>query len=188
MKELRFQLDGKPVVVGLGSKIDKRALYGYARRIVEKDGRALSRGFLCPDGKLLERDRVTTAKMDPEGTPVEQVVTELDGKAAEIQPSSFDQEHPLQPVPLTTLVGFNVNDVYPLENVDLPQGLYQTLFSYRKSFQPKDALLLMKEDGAYLLVGSIKNTTFVGLNVAYEFFDAEGGEAEEADELDFSMV
>ena len=188
MKELKFNLDGKTVTAGLASKVDKKSLYGYARRVVEKDGRPLARGILCPDGKLLRRDEVTTAYVDPEGTPVEPIVSEVDGKPAELQPSSFDLESPLAPVPLKTLIGFNVTDVYPLENVALSPGLYQTAFNYRKALQPKEAFVLVKEGEAYLFVGRMKKTAFVGLNVAYEFFDAETEQQEESEELDFSMV
>jgi hypothetical protein len=38
------------------------------------------------------------------------------------------------------------------------------------------------------LAGRLKRTAFVGLNVAYEFFDAEGQGGDESEELDFSMV
>jgi len=188
MKELKFNLNGKTISAGLASKVDKKSLYGYAKRIVEKDGRPLARGILRPDGHLLRRDELTTAYVDPQGTPVEAVVTEIDGKPAQLQPSSFDQESPLTPVSLTTLVGFNVTDVYPLENVTLPPGLYQTAFTYRKALQPKEAFLLVKEGEAYLLAGRMKKTAFVGLNVAYEFFDAESEPQEESEELDFSML
>jgi len=188
MKELKFKLGEQPVTVQLASKVDKKNLYGYARRVVEKDGKTLSRGILCPDGKLLRRDEVTTAYVDPEGTPVEEIVTEVDGKLVTPQPSSFEQEASLTPVPLTSLLAFNVSDVYPLEGVSLAPGLYRTTFSYRKALQPKEAFILVKETEAYLLAGRLKRTAFVGLNVAYEFFDAEGQGGDESEELDFSMV
>lgn len=188
MKELKFKLGDKPITVQLASKVDKKALYGYARRVVEKDGKPLSRGVLCPDGKLLRRDEITTAYVDPEGTPVEEIVTEVDGKAVTSQPSSFDQESELVPVPLQALIAFNVSDVYPFEEIELPPGLYRTTFTYRKALQPKEAFVLVKENESYLLAGRLKRTAFVGLNVAYEFFDAEGQEGGESEELDFSMV
>ncbi len=188
MKEIRFKLGDSVITASLDSKVDKKALYGYAKRVVEKEGRVLSKGILCPDGRLLQRDEVTPAYMDPEGTPIEELMTEIDGKAVSFQPSSFDQENVLEPVPLQALIGFNTGDVYPIENTGLSPGLYRTRFSYRKALQPREALVLVKEKEAYLLVGRRKNTAFLGLNVAYEFFDAEGEATEESEELDFSMV
>jgi hypothetical protein len=89
---------------------------------------------------------------------------------------------------LTSLVGFNVQDVYPLEGLQLKPGLYRTRFSYRKACFLKEAFILVRDSESFLLIGRMKNTTFVGLNVAYEFFDAETESGEESEELDFSMV
>ena len=167
---------------------DKKSLYGYASRTVEKDGQRLSRGILCPDGVVLKRDEIASTYVDPEGSPVEEVITELDGKPVPVQPSSFDQEAALEEVPLKNLVGFNVSDVYPLDDVGLKPGLYRTHFSYRKACFPKEAFILVRDADAFLMVGRMKNTALVGLNVAYDFFDAESEGGEEGEELDFSMV
>lgn len=188
MKPIKFKL-GEQVVEGkLQSRVDKKSLYGYARRSVERDGRPLSAGILCPDGLVLKRDEITAAYVDPEGTPVEEVVTELDGKPVPVQPSSFETEALLQEVPLKTLVGFNVGDVYPLEELALKPGLYRTTFSYRKACFYKEAFILVRETDAFLLVGRMKNTALVGLNVAYDFFDSESDGADDSEDLDFSMV
>jgi hypothetical protein len=188
VKAIKFKFGDKVIEAGLESKVDKKSLYGYARRLVEKDGRPLTRAILCPDGVVLKRDEIASTYVDPEGSPVEEIVTELDGKPVPVQPSSFDQEAPLEAVPLKSLVGFNVNDVYPLSNVSLAPGLYRTTFSYRKACFLKEAFILVCEADAFLLVGHMKNSAFVGLNVAYEFFDAESEGGEESEELDFSMV
>jgi hypothetical protein len=188
VKAIKFKLGEKVIEAQLQSKVDKKSLYGYARKSVEKDGHPLLRGILCPDGVVLKRDEIASTYVDPEGSPVEEIVTELDGQVVPVQPSSFDQEAPLEEAPLKTLVGFNVQDVYPLEQMPLPPGLYRTQFSYRKACFFKEAFILVREADAFLLVGRMKNTTFVGLNVAYEFFDAESDSAEESEELDFSMV
>jgi len=121
---------------------------------------------------------------------VDEIITEIEGQPATLFPSAFDQENPLTPVHLEQLVGFNTTDVYPIAELDLPVGLCQTEFSYRKSYAPREALLLVKADSdgtGFLLVGERKNTPFVGLQVIYDFFDAEGDE-EEDDDLDFAMI
>jgi hypothetical protein len=188
MKAIKFKLGEQVLEAKLQSKVDKNSLYGFARKSVEKDGKPLLRGVLCPDGVVLKRDEISTTRVDPEGSPVEEIVTELDGKPVLIQPSSFDQEAPLEEAPLKTLVGFSVVDVYPLEELALKPGLYRTCFSYRKACFLKEAFILVRESDAFLLVGRMKSTTFVGINVAYEFFDAESDGAEEGEELDFSIV
>jgi len=188
MKAIKFKLGDQVLEAQLQSKVDKKSLYGYARRSVEREGRPLTKGVLCSDGIVLLRSEIESDYVDPEGTPVEDIVTELDSKPVPVQPSSFDSETALEEVPLKTLVGFNVSDVYPLEGLSLKAGLYRTQFSYRKACFLKEAFILVRDPDAFLLVGNMKNTTFVGLNVAYEFFDAETEGGDESEELDFSMV
>ena len=188
-KPIVWKLGDVAYPIELGSKVDKKALYGYAKRVVERDGQWLKRGFLCPDGKLIRTEAVSLVKTDPGGSPVEEVTSEIAGKVPELLPSSFDVENKLEPVPLTTLIGFNVRDTYPLNGCTLPAGLYATTFSYRKSYQYQDALLFVKETEAWLLVGGFKLTTLVGQTVVYDFFDAESDEtAGETEDLDFAMV
>ena len=188
-KPIAWRLGEQVFQIELGAKVDKKALYGFARRVVEREGRWLKRGFLCPDGTLIRNDAVSLVKVDPQGSPVEDVVTEITGKVPELLPSSFDVENKLEPVPLTKLIGFNVRDSYPLSGVTLAPGLYATLFSYRKTHQYQDALVFVKEGEAWLLVGTFKLPTFVGQTVVYDFFDAEAEDAGgDSEDLDFAMV
>ncbi len=189
-RSLSFALDGveaEPVSFEIGAKVDKKALYGFAKRISEKDGTTLSRGVLLADGRLLPSKALSWVKVDPEGSPVDPVQTTIEGEVAELKPSSFDIDSTLQPVPMARLAEFQVNDVYPLNGTGIADGLYRTEFNYRKSHQPKDALLLVRGEQVFLLVGALKRSTFVDLSVAYDFFDAES-EADDGDELDFSMI
>jgi hypothetical protein len=188
MKEIKFKRGDQVLSGQLGSRIEKKALYGYSRRVAEKDGRILSRGALSADGRLLRRDEISAIKVDPDGSPVDEIVTELDGALAELKPSVFEQDNALAEVPLIRLASFTVTDVYPIDELGLESGLYATEFSYRKGLQPKEALLLVKDRQGFLLVGEAKQTTFVGLSVAYSFFDTEEDESEEGEELDFAMV
>lgn len=188
MKEVQFSLAGSTVAVGLGEKVTKDALYGEVRTIVEKDGRALERGYLLPDGTLLRRAQMSSVSADGEGTPVEALQALVDDQPVEQQASSFEKAADLKSVPLARLVGFNVGDVYSIEPGSLKPGLYETSFNYRKSYQPRETLILVKDNGeAWLLVGAFKHTTFVGKTLAYEFFDASGDD-DSTDPLDFSMM
>ena len=186
-RSLNFKLGEAQLSYVLDSKVDKKALYGYARRIAEKDGKVLSRGLLLADGRLLPSSALSSLRADPEGSPVAPIETEIDGVAAEQKPSSFDVESPLEPVPMIQLAEFQVSDTYPLIGTGLAPGLYRTEFNYRKSHQTRDALVLVRPHDAFLLVGAAKRSTFLSLSVAYDFFDAEA-DADDADELDFSMI
>jgi len=188
MKEIKFLFNGEPITTQLGTRVEKKALYGYSRYIAEKDGTALSRGYLDPDGALLQRSAMTLVKLDPEGTPVEEVITDIDGAEAVPVPSSFDREAPLLPLPWSALAGFNVADVYPLDTTGLAPGLNQTEFNYRKSVQPKEALILVKTGESWLLCGVRRSPVFVGLSVAYSFFDADAAAGDEDEEPDIAMI
>jgi hypothetical protein len=186
-KPLQFKLADQAISFQLGTKVDKKALYGYAKRIAEKDGKALSRGLLMADGRLLPSHAVASLKADPEGTPIEELQTLIDEQVAQTYPSSFDVDSELTPAKMSELATFQVSDVYPLHGEGLAAGLYRTQFNYRKSHTPKEALILVRADQIFLLCGVDKRSTFLSLSVTYDFFDAEG-EADDADDLDFSMV
>lgn len=188
-KPLQLRLNGRELAYDLGSKVDKKDLYGFAKRIAERGGKALSRGYLAGDGRLFASGTLSYLKVDPEGTPVEEPQLLMDGEPAPVVPSSFDSGLELEPVPLVTLTEFAVRDTYPLGGAGLDPGLYRTSFNYRKGPQANEALVLVKPDGqVWLLVGQARQTTWLSLSVAYEFFDAEGEADDDADDFDFSMV
>ncbi len=189
-KLILLSLGKKDLSVVLGRKVTKDDLYGQVKRVVEKDGQPLVRGLLAPDGNLLTRKALSSIRLDPEGTPVEEEEVLHDGKAVETLPSSFDESAPLKKLPITALAGFCASDVYPLEDCEIPVGLYSTWFAYRKGPVRKEALILVREDGAFLMSGHRKNSPLVGLGVVYDFFDAASIEddTEEDDDLDFAMM
>jgi hypothetical protein len=189
-KSLSFKHGTKDFTVSLGRKVTKDDLYGKVKRVVEKDGQSLERGLLGPDGSLLPRKALSSIRLDPEGTPIEAEEVLHDGNPVETLPSSFDESAPLEKLPITALAGFCASDVYPLEDCEIPIGLYSTWFAYRKGPERKEALILVREDGAFLMSGHRKNSPLVGLGVVYDFFDAASTEddAEEDDDLDFAMM
>jgi hypothetical protein len=194
-KAMTFSLNGQRLTAVLEPQVSKRDLYGYSKKIIEKEGHRLVRGYLSPEGQLIRHREIASVRLDPEGTPIEEPTVLIAGNPALYQPSAFERDNLLEPVPLTCLIGFNVSTVYPLvlEDPPIPPGLYATAFAYRKSYILKDAYLLVKDElvkdekEAYLLVGVAKKTTFVGLTVTYDFFDAEEIDEGDEDELDFAM-
>jgi hypothetical protein len=186
-KALQFQFGELQIAAEIGSKVAKKDLYGYAKRVAEKDGKILSRGYLMANGNLLPTTALSLVKVDPDGSPAEAIEAQIDGKPAEIKASSFDHAYPLQAVPLTSLASFCVQDVYPISGLSLAAGVYATEFSYRKSTTTNEALLFVRADQSFLLIGRSLKTSFLEAAVTYEFFDADVAN-EDAEEFDFQMV
>lgn len=188
-KTLNLKIAGKEISASLESKIAKDDLYGRVEHLVEHDGKRLERGWLLPDGTTFRKSQVAMTSVDPEGSPAETPEIFCAGQKLELRPSSFDGAESLEPVPLETVARFVTTDVYPVEAAGLAPGVYRGTFNYRKSARPRDALILVRDDGAFLLVGQLKACPLVGRTVAYQFFDATAGAADEADDpLDFSMM
>lgn len=188
-RTLNLDLNGRQIAASLASKIEKEDLYGRVEHVVEQDGRRLERGWLLPDGAIFRKSQVAMTSVDPEGSPAEAPEILCAGQKVEPRASSFDGTERFEPVPLETVARFVTMDVYPIEVGGLPPGLYRGTFNYRKSARPRDALLLVREDATFLLVGQLKACPMVGRTVAYEFFDAASAAPEEAgDPLDFSMM
>lgn len=188
-KTLKLNVGGKEVAAALESKIAKDDLYGRVMHLVEQEGKRLERGWLLPDGSTFRKSQVAMTSVDPEGSPAESPEIQCAGQKMELRPSSFDGAEALEPVPLETVARFMTTDVYPIEAGGLAPGVYQGTFNYRKSARPRDALVVVREDGAFLLVGQLKACPMVGRTIAYEFFDTAADAAEEAgDPLDFSNM
>jgi hypothetical protein len=188
-KSLKLNVAGLEVATELQSKVSKDDLYGRVDHIVEQGGKRMERGWLLPDGTTLRKVQVTMTSVDAEGSPADPVEIQCAGQKLELRPSSFEGVEELEPVPYETIARFVTTDVYPLQAGGLAQGVYRGTFNYRKSARPRDALVLAREDGAFLLVGQLRACPLVERTVAYQFFDAPGGGTEEAgDPLDFSMM
>jgi hypothetical protein len=188
-KSLKLNVAGKEVIAELQSKVGKDDLYGRVEHIVEQGGQRMERGWLLPDGTTLRKIQVTTTSVDPEGSPAEPLEIRSAGQKLELRPSSFDGVESLEAVPLETVARFVTTDVYPIQAGGVAPGVYRGTFNYRKSARPRDALVLVREDAAFLLVGQLRACPMVERTVAYQFFDAAAGAAEEAgDPLDFSMM
>jgi hypothetical protein len=190
MPAISFTLGGKEITCDLARKVTKEDLYGRLKKLTIRGDEVLGRGYLTADGLCVPASAISNSRLDPEGTPIDKEEILYDGEPREALPSSFEEAAQIEPVSLTYLASFCVTDVYPLVGANLDNGLYSTWFSYRKSPERKEALLLSKETGVFLLVGYSKNSPFVGQIVPYDLFDAEGvdGGEEEEEDMDFAMM
>lgn len=189
MPAISFTLGGKQISGELSRKVTKDDLYGRIKKLTIRGEEVLARGYLTADGRCVPSSAISNGRLDPEGTPVEDEEILLDGESREALPSSFDESSPLEAAPLSSLASFCVTDVYPIEGAELEKGLYSTWFSYRKSPERKEAFVIAKDGGTFLLVGYAKNSPFVGSIVPYELFDSDGDTGdEEEEEMDFAMM
>jgi hypothetical protein len=188
MPAIPFTFAGKEVSCELARKVTKDDLYGRLKKLTIKGDMVLARGYLTADGRCAPASAVSNSRLDPEGTPADKEEILYDGSPREALPSSFEEAAPLEQAALASLASFCVTDVYPLEGANFPKGLYSTWFSYRKSPERKEAFVLAKDGGTFLLVGYAKNSPFVGKIVPYELFDAEASGDEEDEEMDFAMM
>ena len=188
-KIIKLSVAGAEIGASLESKVGKDDLYGRVEHVVEQSGQRMERGWLLPDGATFRKSQVAMTSVDPEGSPAEPPEIQSAGQKVEVRPSSFENTESLEPVPLETVARFVTTDVYPIAAPGLAPGVYRGSFNYRKSARPRDALILVRDDGAFLLVGQLKACPLVGRTLAYQFFDAASGAAEEAgDPLDFTMM
>jgi hypothetical protein len=187
-KALQLRHGNALIQVELASKVSKKDLYGYAKRVAERNGVVLQKGALLAHGELLPTHCMSSVKADLDGSPSEAIQSTIGGEPAEMQPSSFDHAYEMLEVPISTLASFAVRDVYPVSVSDVAAGLYQTQFAYRKAITINTALLLVKPEQSFLLVGQLKQSSFLASMLSYEFFDADIGTDDSEDELDFQMV
>jgi hypothetical protein len=188
-KPIQFNLNGSTVSVELEKKIYKEDLYGKISTLAEKDGRPLVKGYLEPDGEVLLRSQISSAKVDPLGSLVEDPAYMRGQEVLTPEESSFEAIRDIAPAELADLATFACTDVYGLSNVTLDPGIYRTSFSYRKGHHDwPDAFVVVRADGAYLLGGTRHALSWMSKAASYSFFDtAEDGE-EDADLLDFSAL
>ncbi len=190
-KVIQFNLDGQQLSVELEKKIYREDLYGKVTTLAEQDGRALKKCYLRPDGTSILRSQLSSVKVDPLGTPVEEAEHFLGEEKLAMEEGSFDTTREMTRVDWEALTAFSCSDVYELSSpaAALTPGVYATTFSYRKGYLPwQDALVVIKPDMAFLLIGSQHAVSYVGRTATYAFFDSqEDGETEESDLLDFSL-
>jgi hypothetical protein len=187
-KSIQFNLSGSTVSAELEKKITKEDLYGKVSVIAEKDSQPLQRCYLLPDGRIILRNQVSNAKTDPEGSLVEDPTYHLGELQLSPEDCSFDLARDMTAVDITALGAFSTTDVYGLSNpAGLCEGIYATSFSYRKGYKAwQDALVIVRSDAAFLLVGKSLAQPWMGRSNTYAFFESDDDTEESTDLLDFS--
>ena len=106
----------------------------------------------------------------------------LDGAPAQQVPSSFNVPAEFKPATADEIALLEVASLYKLENVQLPaETKLLGAFNYRAGYERKDAAIISKADGVFLLVGTLKKAPFVGMEVDSQLIAEEPAEAETGD-------
>lgn len=190
-KTILLQLDGADLSVGIGATIHRDEIYGKQSKTVEKDGQALQKIILDPEGQIFLQSDFTHLRSDSEGSLAEPpIVQTQDGEVLEPKPSSFKEKRVLECALLSQLAKLRVESIIPAECEGLPPGVYKTEFAYRDAPLLKDAFLNVTPDGAFLLVGNSMETPLQGKADVYSFFDSDETEDDidgEDEDLSFEM-
>jgi len=199
-KNLTFSLGGKEFTAE-PSKVDRKKLYGWSEVCAfDDDGNecilvtADSAGIIIPKGgialgilaggKWIERGNLKTVT--------------LDGKDAEIVPSSYNKVNVLaEKATEEDLLDCSINAFYHLSEAKdfteaLGSDIYKFDYCFRDSYETSPAFLIVSEiDGKkelFMLVGTPNDFKFIGLEEAAIADEETDEEDEETDDIDFSMM
>jgi hypothetical protein len=185
MPAAKFKLNGTETSSEL-SKITREALYGDTKtRVLGPGDEQLTKAGVSENGRdYLSRGDIKYALAlgDEFTLKATQVVSTLDGAPAQQVPSSFNVPAEFKPATADEIALLEVASLYKLENVQLPaETKLLGAFNYRAGYERKDAAIISKADGAFLLVGTLKKAPFVGMEVDSQLIAEEPAEAETGD-------
>jgi hypothetical protein len=189
-KPITLMLDeNTPVEFQLGASISREQLYGESKRSVEQEGTPLEKVIVTPWGELLPDKCTKGETVDNEGSLTGKTV-ECDetGEVMPVHITSFKEARKLTEAKWHEVACLKASKLMPVKvSGDLGEGIWKTQFCYRDSCTLEDGFLIIREDGAFLLTGAIKEVPFAGLEETYQFFEEED-ETEEEDEDSFDSL
>jgi hypothetical protein len=191
MAAAKFNLNGKEVSSEI-SKITREDIYGGTKtRVLGPGDEPLTKAGVSENGRdYLSRSDIKYALAvgDEFTLKPTAVVNALDGKPVEQLPSSFAVAPEFKPASADGVAQLEVAVVYKLENVQLEPGArFLGTFNYRAGYERKDAAIIGKQEGTFLLVGTLKKAPFVGMEVDSQLIAEEATEMEGGDG-DFSSL
>jgi len=196
-RELTFALGGATYAAA-PTKVDRSKLYGWTRTVAyDDDGRecelasmdasgtfvipagGMGLGVLGPDQEWVERSALQAVRLD--GSPAPQLASSFDAPVGLTQPVSPDD-----------LLGCDVTAVYQLDGGEslataLGDAIYSFDYVYRAGYTSNKAFVLAADGNAFMLVGTLNTVEYVGLEQAEGVDEAAEDDAEEPDDIDFSI-
>jgi hypothetical protein len=192
MRALKLNLNGKEFSSEL-SKLTRADIYGDSKtRVLGPDDEVLSKAGVSENGRdyLTRGDFKYALAIGDEFTlKPTQVVNALDGKPVEQIPSSFAVAPKFEPASADEVARLEADVVYRLEGVQVGAGSrFIGTFNYRAGYEKKDAVIIGKSEGAFLLVGTLKKASFVGMDVDSQLIAAEETAEEVSGDGDFGSL
>ncbi len=180
------------------TKIERKKIYGYTlTKYFASDDSECEFASLTDDGlaiipkgasgqNILTEDGIAFSRndllaFDFQGNPLSKIS------------SSFDQKIELsQPASIEDYLSLNVNSIYQLNFDDedilklLKDNIFKIQFNYREGYEPNDAFLVSNGKEIFMIVGSIADFEYIGLeNIEPELVGNE--EADEDFEIDMDF-
>ncbi|MDR2475075.1 MAG: hypothetical protein LBD45_04375 [Bacteroidales bacterium] len=202
-RELTFLANGTEYAVS-PVKIDRKKLYGWTENLAQDDD-----GREC---KLVNMDRTGTliipsggmglGALSDEGLWVknsELMAVYDNGMPAEIIPSSYSSQIDLsKKATLEDFLNYSTIGFYELCGADeglvrfVGDDMYTFSYCYRDAYEGKTAFLLTADDAdknkrLFMLIGALNVFEMLGINQQAVADDDPEDDAEEDDEIDFSM-
>ena len=196
-KEFTFILDGNAYAAA-PVKLERKKIYGWSSLVAtDRDGHICTAAYISPeDSLLIPAGAAKMATVDEDGLIVKKsdlVAFDVDGKALENVPSSFDA-----PIGLTRTVteeeflDHEWSSVYQVQSPDLAAAIGSRIFTFPFSYSGGTTLLegfLMNcPAGLFLFAGVPVDFTPVSLGDEAVIDEVEEEVVEDIDELDFSMI
>ena len=167
-------------------KITRDAIYGYSKvRYTNQQNDTLTRVGIASNGKdFINRSDIKFAVIAADDFTMAPttVVNRLDGQAATQIPSSFAEAAQFKTATYDELAELEVTAIYHLPTIQLPAKTnYIGSFNYRAGYERKPAAIVVKPEGAFLLIGIQKKASFVGMEHDSQLITAEEETTEDSD-------
>ena len=197
-RELILNLDKKRSSFKI-SKIDRKKLYGYKKRIyLDEKNKECSRANLEEEtGIVFINSDISSCYLDPKGNFIEKKNLDAiddEGKSVKKKESTLEKEVSLKSISIEDALNLKVNSVYRLEPTKFDSELKTKLnkgevfsfpFNYYADFKLEDGLILESENSYFALIGRKHTCNWIGEN-SNEI--REEIEEFEDNDLDFEMM
>ena len=197
-RELILNLDKKKSSFKI-SKIDRKKLYGYKKRIyLDEKNKECSRANLEEEtGIVFINSDISSCYLDPKGNFIEKKDLDAiddEGKSVKKKESTLEKEVSLKSISIEDALNLKVNSVYRLEPTKFDSELKTKLnkgvifsfpFNYYADFKLEDGLILESENSYFALIGRKHTCNWIGEN-SNEI--PEEIEEFEDNDLDFEMM
>jgi hypothetical protein len=179
--------------------IDRKALYGYKKRVAfDSSGTECVRASLLRDGSLLLRSGMSAQgyfKDDGSWVPsAELEAVNIDGSKPELLPATIGQVVEGREISAEEVLSLNFVNTYVLDSQSIPKSILDTLaqgkfiafdFNPRADYNLETGVLVSNDNGCFALIGDRVDYQYLSLATVASVEDEA---AADSDDLDFEMM